>query len=277
MWSEWLLKRRFGGDVEQMKATMEYLYRVRDEVLEHATLRDDEILLDVGCGDGLIAFGALERSETVKVIFADISHDLLQHVQTIAQRMGILDRCQFICAPAENLSGLANESVDIVTTRSVLIYVKAKQQAFCEFYRVLKPDGRLSIFEPINRFGYHEPPHIFWGYDVTPVAEIAQKVKVVYQRIQPPESDPMLDFDERDLFTFAEQAGFQEIHLELQIEIKPKGAQVTWDTYCGQQVIPGYSLLKRLCKKHYRLLKGRRLSPNCVHWLKQDKESPAQQ
>jgi len=39
----------------------------------------------------------------------------------------------------------------------------------------------------------------------------------------------MLDFDERDLIAFAEQAGFREIHLELQVEIKPKGGQMNWD------------------------------------------------
>jgi ubiquinone/menaquinone biosynthesis C-methylase UbiE len=229
IWSEWLLERRFGGDAEQMKPTMEYLYRVRDRVLEYANLKDNDTLLDVGCGDGLIGFGALEKSSTVRVIFSDVSEDLLEHVQGNAREMGVLERCQFVHAAAENLQPIANESVDVVTTRSVLIYVKAKQQAFHEFYRVLKPGGRVSIFEPINRFGHPEPPDLFWGYDVTPVAEIAQKVKAVYRRLQPPESDPMLDFDERDLVVFVERAGFKEIHLELEIEIKPKDERVTWD------------------------------------------------
>jgi ubiquinone/menaquinone biosynthesis C-methylase UbiE len=49
--------------------------------------------------------------------------------------------------------------VDAVTTRSVLIYVKDKRRASEEFHRVLKPGGRLSIFEPINSFTYPEPPH----------------------------------------------------------------------------------------------------------------------
>ncbi|QXD13686.1 methyltransferase domain-containing protein [Rhodocaloribacter litoris] len=229
IWCEWLLQRRFGGDAERMKATMEELNRVRDKVLEHANLRDGETLLDVGCGDGLIAFGALKRSSTVHVIFSDVSQDLLDHAQSIAQKMGVLDRCQFVCAPAEDLSPIQGEAVDVVTTRSVLIYVKDKQQAFCEFHRVLKAGGRLSIFEPINRFGLPEPPHIFWGYDVTPVAEIAQKVKGIYQQLQPLDSDPMLDFDDRDLIAFAEQVGFREVHLELQIEIKPK-EKVNWET-----------------------------------------------
>ena len=54
-----------------------------------------------------------------------------------------------------------------------------------------------------------------------PILEIAEKVESLYQSIQPPDSDPMTDFDERDLVRFAEEAGFKEIHLELQIEIKP--------------------------------------------------------
>ena len=230
IWSEWLLNRRFGANAEQLKATMDCLYPVRDKVLQYAHLGENETLLDVGCGDGLIAFGAFEQSNSVKVIFSDISQDLLNHAQVIAQKMGVLDRCQFICAPAENLSVIRDKSVEVVTIRSVLIYVATKQLAFSEFYRVLKPQGRLSIFEPINKFCSSEPMHIFWGYDVTPVAEIAQKIKAVYYRIQPPDSDPMLDFDERDLLTFAGKAGFKEIHLDLQVEIKPKSKDTNWES-----------------------------------------------
>ena len=238
IWSEWLLRRRFGGDAEQMKAQMVGLHRVRDKVLERTSLKDGEILLDVGCGDGLIAFGALERSNTVRVVFADISQDLLHHAQDTAQKLGAFNRCQFICAPADNLSAMPNDSVDVVTTRSVLIYVQAKQHAFSEFYRVLRPEGRISIFEPINQFAVPEQPHRFLGYDVTPIAELAQKVKAVYQHRQPIESDPMFDFDERDLVAFTEQAGFREIHLELQIEVKPKNKQANWDTMLRMALNP---------------------------------------
>lgn len=221
IWSQWLLKRRFGGDPERMKKMFDFLYPVRDKVLSHINLEDEEILLDVGCGDGLIAFGALEKFETCRVIFSDISDDLLNHVQTLVQDMNIQNRCQFVHASADDLSMLGDESVDAVTTRSVLIFVSPKQQAFNEFHRVLKTGGQLSIFEPINRFAFPEPPGRFAGYDVTPVVEIAQKVEAVYQRIQPPDTDPMTDFDERDLLIQIERAGFKEIHLELQIKIKP--------------------------------------------------------
>jgi ubiquinone/menaquinone biosynthesis C-methylase UbiE len=222
IWIQWLLNRRFGGDPERMKKMFDFLNPVRDKVLSHINVGENQTLLDVGCGDGLIAFGALEKFESCRVIFSDISEDLLNHVQGLTQEMNLQDRCQFVRASADDLSMLGDESVDAVTTRSVLIYVSAKQQAFNEFHRVLKPGGGLSIFEPINRFAFPEPPNRFGSYDVTPVMELAQKLKDVYLRIQPPDADPMTDFDERDLVAQAEKAGFKEIHLELEIEIKPQ-------------------------------------------------------
>lgn len=221
IWSQWLLERRFGGDPELRRKMFENLNPVRDRVLSHVSLGEGDTLLDVGCGDGLIAFGALEKFENIRVIFSDISQDLLSHVEALVGEMKLQDRCKFVCASADDLSALENGSVDAVTTRSVLIYVSAKQKAFNEFQRLLKQGGQLSIFEPINRFAFPEPPNQFGGYDVTPVADIAQKLEAVYQRLQPPESDPMTEFDERDLVTYAEKAGFSEIHLELQIKVKP--------------------------------------------------------
>ena len=84
-------------------------------------------------------------------------------------------RCSFVQASADALSGIPDGSVDAVTTRSVLIYVDRKQESFTEFYRVLKPGGRLSIFEPINRFGWSDANDRFWSYDVTPAVSLADK------------------------------------------------------------------------------------------------------
>ena len=221
-WATWLLERRHGGDPEDLKATMDFLMPVRDRVLRNAALTGGETLLDVGTGDGLIAFGALELvGDSGRVIFSDISRDLLEHCRSLALETGVLDRCDFVRAPADDLSALDDASVDAVTTRSVLIYVKNKRLAFEEFHRVLKPGGRLSIFEPINTFTHPEPPHLFGGYNVTEIADLADRVKSVYASRQPVAECPMLDFDERDLFDLAERAGFEEIHLIYEAKLIP--------------------------------------------------------
>jgi ubiquinone/menaquinone biosynthesis C-methylase UbiE len=233
IWSQWLLHRRHGDDPQYLPTLLAYLSRIRDTVLDHAHLTAGDTVLDVGCGDGLIAFGALEREPACTVIFSDMSQDLVHHVQTLAQRLALQHRCQFVQAAAEDLSALPDASVDVVTTRSVLIYVEAKAQAFAEFYRVLKPQGRLSIFEPINRFVTAHASTRWWGYDVTPVQELAEKISAVYARLQPRDTDPMLHFDERDLLQWAEQAGFTDIDLTLEVEIKPYARPRNWETLYG--------------------------------------------
>lgn len=79
-------------------------------------------MLDVGAGDGLIAFGALELvGSSGRVIFSDVSGPLLDHCRTLAEEAGVARRCQFVLAGAEDLSRIEAASVDAVTTRSVLI------------------------------------------------------------------------------------------------------------------------------------------------------------
>ena len=219
-WAEWLLERRHGGDPEGLEETLDYLYPVRNRVLDNAGIGEGDVVLDVGAGDGLIAFGALERvGPSGAVIFSDISQDLLDRARSLAEKTRVIDRCRFMPAPAEDLGVLGDASVDVVTTRSVLIYVEDKRRAFEEFHRVLKPGGRLSTFEPINAFAYPEPPHLFGGYDVGAVQDIAGKVRDIMERIMQPVAGSMLGFDERDLLAFAQQVGFGEIHLEYRAEI----------------------------------------------------------
>ncbi len=249
VWSEWLLNRRFGGEDVQKKALMEkFLRPVKDKVLKNAAIKENSTLLDVGCGDGLVSFGAFDKSETVKVIFSDISQDILDYDKKIAEKLGYTDRSRFIRASAENLSGIADESVETVTERSVLVYVENKQKAFNEFYRTLKPGGRLSIFEPINKYDYIETVDYLWGYNVEPVVDIANKIKAVYENIQPPESDPMLNFDERDLMKFAENSGFKEVHLELQVDKKPKDGTLNWDILLNTSFHPKFPTLEEAMK-----------------------------
>lgn len=197
---------------------LEGLAHVRDTVLDRSGLIEGETLLDVGCGEGLIGFGALERGAG-RVVFSDISNDLLDFCREAAEALGVADQVSFVRAGAADLAGIDDQSVDVVTMRSVLIYVAEKAQAFSEIFRVLRPGGRFSCFEPINRFGMEERMQGFCGYAADGLSDLAERVEQVYAEIQPSD-DPMLDFDERDLIRLAEGTGFFPIELELQAEIR---------------------------------------------------------
>ena len=215
-WAAWIAERRHGGDPELLRQHLEALAPIRDKVIANAALAPGQTVLDVGCGDGLIGFAAAEAvGPAGTVIFSDISPDLLDRCRELAAERGVLECCRFVQAPASQLAGIDDDAVDAVTLRSVLIYESDKAAAFSEFHRVLRPGGRLSLFEPINRYS-----NFFGSFDLEPVADLMARVRAVFEAIQPPHSNPMSNFDERDLVSFAETTGFDEIHLELTLDVR---------------------------------------------------------
>ena len=221
-WSRWLAHRRDAGDARQRQVTLEHLAPIRDRILDDAGPLEGATVLDVGSGDGLVGLEALERvGANGTVIFSDISDALLEQCRGAVAERGLSGRARFLRASAEDLAAIADGSVDVATTRSVLIYVTDKARAFAALERVLRPGGRISLFEPINRLMFPEPPDRFWGYDVGPVAELAAKVTATFAGIEDPATAAMTDFDDRDLVRLAESAGFARIHLECHIDIQP--------------------------------------------------------
>ncbi len=228
-WAHWLLSGRDGGDPEVLARRLPFLYDVRDRILDNASIEPGAVVLDLGTGNGLIAFGAVDRvGVTGRVIFSDVSDDLLSECRRIAEEAGVASQCEFVRASASELDPIGDDTVDVATTRSVLIYLEDKRPAFREMFRVLKPGGRISLFEPINRFGWPEPNDLFLGFDARSVQHLAAKIKATYG---PPDEHPLTNFDERDLFRFAEDAGFREVVLDYRAELTAWPLDTRdWDT-----------------------------------------------
>jgi ubiquinone/menaquinone biosynthesis C-methylase UbiE len=76
-------------------------------------------IADIGAGDGLIAFRAIERvGPSLQVLFTDISRPLLRPVEAAANRLGVRGQCSFHHCNAETLVAIGDASVDVVTTRA---------------------------------------------------------------------------------------------------------------------------------------------------------------
>ncbi len=247
-WAEWLLKNRHGGDAEQRLRVIEAMKPVRDKVLENAELKQGATLLDVGTGDGLIGFGAIEKvGADGKVIFSDISEPLLDVCRACATETGLLDQCEFLKADAIDLSAIEPGSIDAVTTRSVIIYVTAKQRAFDEFFRVLKKGGRVSMFEPIGKLSYEFIPKgdYYLGYDIRPIKELVEKMKDAH-KAQHALQSTMSDFDERDLVKMLDKAGFGFIHLELDVTLGNAGMlSGNWEVFYNSSPNPLVPTLRK--------------------------------
>ena len=84
-WARWFADRRHGGDEATRVQVLEELAPIRERVLSGARLEAGDKLLDAGCGDGLIGFGALPLvGDSGEVIFEDVSEELLERCREVA-------------------------------------------------------------------------------------------------------------------------------------------------------------------------------------------------
>jgi SAM-dependent methyltransferase len=212
-WSKWLLQSRLRGP--HGKDTLDFLTSIRDRVLDRAQLVPGDYVLDLGSGYGLLAFGALHRVGSAGlVVVDDISQDVLDECAHIAAAAQVAHRMRFICNSAVDLADVPDSSIDAVLTRSVLMYVHDKRSAVAEMRRVLRPGGRISLFEPISQIALGRP---LFGIDPGPIADLAARVEDAFYASEGSESGGIHDVDERDLFSLFDAAGFSRLELELHL------------------------------------------------------------
>ena len=89
LWSDWLLHRRHGGDAAHAHEVRAEITRYADRVLDGACLQPHMTLADIGTGDGLVAWRAIERiGPSLRVVMTDVSAPLVRHAQAqAAQRI----------------------------------------------------------------------------------------------------------------------------------------------------------------------------------------------
>ena len=129
--------------------------RLRDQILDQLALKGDEKVLDVGCGLGLMSIGAATRLKTGKVTAIDswdareLSGNSLEAARENAKQAGVADRVRFETGDPRKLVYPA-EQYDAVISFTALHRLAddhERERALREMLRVLKPGGKLLVFD----------------------------------------------------------------------------------------------------------------------------------
>jgi arsenite methyltransferase len=109
-----------------------------------ASLKEGEIILDLGSGAGFDCFLASERvGKTGKVIGVDMTAEMLEKARVNA-RSGKYSNVEFRLGEIENLP-VADNTVNAIISNCVINLSPDKPRVFKEAFRVLKRGGRIMV------------------------------------------------------------------------------------------------------------------------------------
>ncbi|HDS15654.1 MAG TPA: bifunctional demethylmenaquinone methyltransferase/2-methoxy-6-polyprenyl-1,4-benzoquinol methylase UbiE [Proteobacteria bacterium] len=101
-------------------------------------------ILDVACGTGDVSLALREKAPRARIVGLDFSQAMLDLARIKSERAGA--GLELACASAENLP-FAEHEFDLVSIAFGIRNVVDREKALAEFFRVLKPKGRLAVLE----------------------------------------------------------------------------------------------------------------------------------
>ena len=112
--------------------------------LDVIRVRPEEYVLDAGCGSGLTACH-LAKTMGCKIMGIDINPQMVEKASLRAEKEGVSHLVEFRVADVYALP-FAKDSFDLVIAESVTVFLD-KVKVYREFFRVLKPEGRIADLE----------------------------------------------------------------------------------------------------------------------------------
>jgi ubiquinone/menaquinone biosynthesis C-methylase UbiE len=120
-----------------------YTRRTHDELLSRVHVANDQHVLDVGCGTGVLAQRLATVHPNMEIVGVDASSRMLSRAQA---RFSGKSNVTFVRARAEQLP-FSDASFDLILSASALHHFTDPSRALREMCRVLADDGRIALLD----------------------------------------------------------------------------------------------------------------------------------
>jgi len=124
-----------------------YAYVARDMV--DVCRPRNGVWVDLGCGDGPVAFALAQLSQAV-IVLVDPNRDALARAARRAEELGLAGRMVAVAGAAEDLP-LADASTDLIVSRGSIFFWDDQPAGVREVYRVLRPGGAARLGGGLGR------------------------------------------------------------------------------------------------------------------------------
>ena len=171
----WIAGAFFAFSLLMIWASKVGKFRVRDRLLDAVALKGNEHVLDVGCGRGLALIGAAKRLTSGKATGIDLwsAKDLSANSAAAALANAALEGvADKVVIDTGDMCALpyADGSFDVILSMTAIHNIPTRagrDLALKEIMRVLKPGGRLAIFDIFHPFRYATVLRRLGGVDVS--------------------------------------------------------------------------------------------------------------
>ncbi|NKB58723.1 MAG: methyltransferase domain-containing protein [Alphaproteobacteria bacterium] len=131
----------------------------RDRLLEPAGIEAGQAVADYGCGPGYVSVELAKRvGEAGQVHAFDINTDFVNRTRERVAANGFADRVS-VTHLLNDMLPLADDTLDRLVIKNVMVYVDDPLASFREFRRVVKPGGKvhaidsdfyMTAFDPVS-------------------------------------------------------------------------------------------------------------------------------
>ena len=147
-----------------------------EKLAENLAVPAGSHVLDAGCGEGSVAI-YLAKKYQLNITGIDLLDFNISNAESSRIKLGLNDQVTFKLADYSK-TGFPNSSFDAIYTMETLVHAPNYKETIKEFHRLLKPGGKLVLFE----------------YSMAPDGEIPAEAKQAFSKVNQLSSRTQLFF-----------------------------------------------------------------------------------